>query len=292
MRVTQSMLSNNMLRNLTSSYEQLGKYQEQLTTGKKINKPSDNPVIAMKGITYRTNLDQVTQYQRNIGEVYSWLDSSDDALDKVGSTIQRIQELMVQASSDSLTPDDREKLKSEIEQLQEHIQSLGNTKVGDKYIFSGTKTNTPLFDSDGTPNPDTNETGIKIEVYNGVELQVNTKGKALFENMNQILSDISSDLSDNTLSGADFNKYLTQLDGQMNQILTARADIGARQNRAEMMENRLDTQEVIVTKQLSENEDIDYEKTITDLITQESIHRAALSVGSRIIQPTLMDFLR
>lgn len=281
-----------MLRNLTNSFEQLGKYQEQLTTGKKISAPSDNPVVAMKGITYRTNLDQVTQYQRNIGEVHSWLDSSDDALDKVGSTIQRVQELMVQASSDSLTPDDREKLKSEIDQLQQHIQSLGNTKVGDKYIFSGTKTNTPLFNDDGTPNPDANESSIKIEVFDGVELQVNTKGKALFENISQVLSDISTDLSDTTLSGEDFNQYLTQLDTQMNEVLTSRADIGARQNRAEMMENRLDTQEVIVTKQLSENEDIDYEETITKLITQESIHRAALSVGSRIIQPSLMDFLR
>lgn len=292
MRVTQSMLSNNMLRNLTNSFEQLGKYQEQLTTGKKISAPSDNPVVAMKGITYRTNLDQVSQYQRNIGEAHSWLDSSDDALDKVGSTIQRAQELMVQASSDSITPEDREKLKSEIDQLQQHIQSLGNTKVGDKYIFSGTKTNAPLFNDDGTPNPDANESSIKIEVFDGVELQVNTKGKTLFENISQVLSDISTDLSDTSLSGNDFNKYLTQLDGQMNEVLTSRADIGARQNRAEMMENRLDTQEVIVTKQLSENEDIDYEETITQLITQESIHRAALSVGSRIIQPSLMDFLR
>ena len=78
----------------------------------------------------------------------------------------------------------------------------------------------------------------------------------------------------------------------MDKVLTTRADIGARQNRVEMMGNRLDSQEAAAKKQMSENEDIDYEKTITEMLTQESIHRAALSVGSRIIQPSLVDFLR
>ena len=75
-------------------------------------------------------------------------------------------------------------------------------------------------------------------------------------------------------------------------VLEQRADIGARQNRVEMMDNRLSTQEIIATTLMSENEDIDYERAITDMITQESIHNAALSVGSKIIQATLVDFLR
>lgn len=77
-----------------------------------------------------------------------------------------------------------------------------------------------------------------------------------------------------------------------NKVLENRADIGARQNRVDMMINRLATQEVVVTKQLSDNEDIDYERVITDMITQESIHQAALSVGAKIIQSTLVDFIR
>ena len=82
------------------------------------------------------------------------------------------------------------------------------------------------------------------------------------------------------------------LDAVYERTLTVRADVGARQNRVEMMENRLDLQEVNVTKQLSVNEDTDYAKTITDMITQESIHQASLSVGAKIIQQTLVDFIR
>ena len=82
------------------------------------------------------------------------------------------------------------------------------------------------------------------------------------------------------------------IDANMDKVLTTRADIGARQNRVEMMENRLRFSRSLAKKQMSENEDIDYEKAITEMLTQESIHRAALSVGSRIIQPSLVDFLR
>ena len=149
MRVTQSMLSNNMLRNLSTSYNQMGKLQDQITTGKKVNRPSDDPVVAMKGMGYRMQVDKVHQFQRNLGEVNNWLDSSDDALDKVGQTLHRAKELMTQAANGTNSDSDKEAILKEMEQLQQHVQSLGNTKVGDKYIFSGTKTGSPLFKDDG-----------------------------------------------------------------------------------------------------------------------------------------------
>ena len=287
MRVTQSMLSNNMLRNLSNSYAKMGKLQSQLETGKKVNRPSDDPVVAMKGINYRTAVDKVEQFQRNLGEVNTWLDTSDDALDKVGSALQRANELAVQAANGTNTPDDIEKIKIEFGQLREHIQDLANTKVGDKYIFSGTNTTTPLFDRTNNVYQQGSgfEKDVEIEVFDGITLKVNTNGTDLFKNIDQMFQDIEG-------GNVDFNEAISTIDTEMNNILTARANIGARQNRAELMDNRLESQSLTAKKQMSENEDIDYEKVITDMITQESIHSAALSVGARIIQPTLVDFLR
>src|SRR3954447_26493095 len=166
MRVTQSMLSNNMLRNLSTSYNQMGKLQEQITTSKKVNRPSDDPVVAMKGMGYRMQVDKVHQFQRNLGEVNNWLDSSDDALDKVGQTLHRAKELMTQAANGTNSDSDKEAILKEMEQLQQHVQSLGNTKVGDKYIFSGTKTGSPLFKDDGTIEPgDAFKKAVEIEVF-------------------------------------------------------------------------------------------------------------------------------
>lgn len=292
MRVTQSMLSNNMLRNLSNSYSKMGTLQEQINSGKKITRPSQDPVVAIKGIGYRTDLGKVEQYQRNLGEVNNWLDSSDDALDKVGVALIRVQELVTDAANDSKTPEDREKIQAEITQIKEQIRDLANTKVGEKYIFSGTKTLSPLFNG-GTIETDPAVNGtVNIEVYDGVEIKVNTNGKTMFENIDKMMTDIETALGTATTTGTTINGFLTTISTNQNVVLGSRADIGARQNRVEMMENRLGTQEVIVTKQLSNNEDIDYEKSITELITQESIHSAALSVGARIIQPSLMDFLR
>jgi flagellar hook-associated protein 3 FlgL len=293
------MLANNMLRNLSSSYERLGKYQEQLTTGKKITRPSDDPVVAMKGIAYREDLARVKQYQGNIGEVHNWIDSADDALDKVGLALQRVQELVVQASTDTATPDDRKKIADEIDQIQKHIVDVANTKVGGKYIFNGADTLNPLFigyPGDATFTVNGNQSDVEIEVFDGITLDVNIDGKTLFGDETTgiigMLNNLKTALNDPNSTGNTIDGYLSQVEAQQNALLSARSELGAKQNRVEMMENRLATQEVITTKVMSNNEDIDYEKTITELISQESVHRAALGVGARIIQPTLVDFLR
>ncbi len=299
MRVTQSMLSNNLLRNLSNSYSKLGKVQEQINTGKKVTRPSDDPMVAMKGIGLRTELNNVEQYSRNIGEAYNWLDTTDDTLDKVNSTLQRANELMVQASSDTTTSEDREKINSELKQLREHVQNLANTQIGERYIFSGTKTTTapyeknggyPASDADGNIDP-AFEKGIEIEVFDGIKLQVNTAPIKLFKEIDAMFEQISTDI-ENSKTGEELSGHIKTISNNMNNLQTTRADIGARQNRVELMDSRLQSQELIATKRMSENEDVDYEKAIVEMTTQESIHRAALSVGASIIQPSLVDFLR
>jgi len=295
MRITQSMLSNNMLRNVMSSYSKMGKLQEQLSSGKKVNRPSDDPVTVMKSLGYRMQVDKVAQYQKNLGEVNNWLDSSDDALDGVGQVLHRARELVGNAANTgAMTPEDREKIKIELEQMRAQLQDLANTKVGDKYIFSGTLTDTPLYDKENstypdlTTDPNAYKKNIEIEVFDGVSLRVNTTAADTFKAMDDLFKELEAIGDD----GEGFSAALTKIDKLMDDVLTQRADIGARSNRADLMNNRLEMQEGAAKKQKSENEDIDYEKVITEMLTQESIHRAALSVGARIIQPTLVDFLR
>jgi flagellar hook-associated protein 3 FlgL len=301
MRVTQGMLTGNMLRNLSASYARLGKYQDQLATGKKINRPSDDPVIAMKGMIYRTNLTEVEQFKRNFSEAYNWIENSDAALDKATQALQRIRELVVQASNDTYESSQRASISDEIKQLTEHLASIANTKVGDKYIFNGTDTLTQPVDLNQTPPVvSTNTNEVKIELSKGIYISVNVnptkvfnydntaKGNGLFSD----LESLNNDLNDATKSGKDINQYLGYIDKHINNLLSARAELGARLNRIELMEERIDQQEVIANRILSDNEDADIERVITDLKTQESVHRAALGVGARIIQPTLLDFLR
>ena len=93
-----------------------------------------------------------------------------------------------------------------------------------------------------------------------------------------------------TNSAAD--KANESIQGAIDLVLRERSQVGAKQNRVDMMADRLALQKEALTKQKSNVEDIEYEESITQLITQESIHRASLSVGGRIIQQTLVDFIR
>lgn len=314
MRVTQSMLSSNMLRNLNTSYGKMSKLQEQMNSGKVINRPSDDPVIAVKGMGYRVDLDKNEQYQRNMREAHTWLDSTDEALDQAGSALHRVKELIVQAANDTNTTEERQKISAEISQIKEQLRDIANTKIGDSYIFSGTHTNSPLYTKDPlTTDPITGQniavtTGasksIEVNVFDGISMNINIQGNTFFGKIDALMAHIQTTLQSDATSGqigealgieisaSGGNSAIPALDNIYEETLTLRAEVGARQNRVELMENRLGMQEVNITKQLSLNEDTDYAKAITDMTTTESIHQAALSVGAKIIQQTLVDFIR
>ncbi|MGN8647382.1 flagellar hook-associated protein FlgL [Gracilibacillus sp. HCP3S3_G5_1] len=298
MRVTQSMLTNNMLRNISSSYQTLGKYMDQLSTGKKINRPSDDPVVAMKGMDYRTQVNQIEQFERNIGEVHNWMDNSDSALAKVQQGLERLRELAVQGANGTYEEGQRGNIASEVEQIKEHLLELANTKVNDKYIFSGAATTgnggEPPYqlNEDGTFVNPINNDDVRIEVSSGTKIRVNVQPDSIFtEELFTDLTEFAEALRDGTDDEA-IGEFIGRLDTHINNNVNARADLGARQNRVDLVENRVKEQLVTAKDMMSKNEDADMEQVIMNLISQEAVHRAALSGGARIIQPTLLDFLR
>ncbi|MER1998197.1 MAG: flagellar hook-associated protein FlgL [Lysinibacillus sp.] len=297
-RVTQSMLSTNMLRNLNTSYSKMSKLQDQINTGRKFTRASDDPVAAVKGMDYRVQLDKIGQFTRNTNEMTAWLDTTDSTLSEVTNSLTRVQELITQAANDTNTEDERKKIAVEIDQIQRQIRDLANTQVGGKYIFSGTHTHSPLFEEDAITLP-TDKTGlnesIEFEVGDGIYMRANTPGYELFKGIDEMLTkvlDPAGGLQDATITGDAIGSFLTDIQNSVSNVLDVQSTIGANQSRLETVQNRLSILEINVTKQMSENEDVDYSKAITEMTTQESIHQAALSVGAKIIQQTLVDFIR
>jgi flagellar hook-associated protein 3 FlgL len=300
MRVTQSMVANNALRNISTSYQQLSKTQEELSSGKKITRPSDDPVIASQGIAYRTDVSQVDQYTRNLDTANTWAQSSDSALSEANDVLQRVRELAVQASSDTNTPDDRTAIQQEVDQLKKQLADIANTQVGNKYIFNGTNTGTQpvTIGSDGsitvnngnaTPGDPSNK--VMVQVNQGVNLQINIDPANVF---NQKLFDDLDKLETNLTNGSDGNtisQSISDIDSHLNSLSAAQSDLGARENRISLITNRLSTQQQIATTIMSNNEDADFEKTLVDYQQQQAVHTAALSVGAKIMQQTLVDFL-
>jgi len=293
MRVTQSMLTTDFLRNISNSYERLAKYQNQLSTGKKITKPSDDPVVAMMGMKYRTDLTHIQQFQRNITTANKWMSTTEDSLSEATSVLQKINELTVQASNGTYDSTQLNDISQQIGQLNTQMAAVANTQVAGNYIFNGTDTKTKPVDITGaTIQTSTNAKAIKVKVNDGVEVQVNTDPTTVFSNsLFQDLKDLKNSLQSGASSSV-IGSYIPKIKNHLDEMLTARASLGARVNRVTMVKNRLDSQNTIATQILSDNEDADVEKVIMNLKTQESVQRAALSAGAQIMQPTLIDFLK
>ena len=295
MRITQSMISQNMLKNISNSYSQIDKYMDQLSTGKKINRPSDDPVVAMRGVSHRYRLGKLEQYERNIAEVNNWMDNSDDAMNEAGQALHRVRELIIQASNDTYEENQRNNISKEVDQLKKHLVDIANTKVNNKYIFNGTNTTEARFDKDGQliNAADTNNNDVEIELADGIKVRSNVNPANAFPaDLFSKLDEVVAELENPNASNATIEGYIEDIDGFTQSLTNERADLGARMNRVELMESRIAQQRVATTDLMSSNEDADMEKVIMNLVQAESVHRAALGAGSRVIQPTLLDFLR
>lgn len=296
-RVTQTMLNSNMLRNLSRSMGQMDKLQMQLSSGRLINRPSDDPVIASRGIHYRSALAENEQYQRNADEAQSWMELTDKSMDEAGSILQRVRELVVYSGNGTLEGSSFEAMAKEIRQIKEQMGTIVNQTMGSRYIFAGTDTQTPPYDVANGQFVNTNSKEIKLEMSEGVLVPININPQSVFnfkgiagtgDNIFQLLDKMATQLE----SGQDATSFLGELDDQMDNFLAERATLGARMNRIELVQGRLQEQELSVNELMSKNEDADVAEVITNLKTQENVHRAALGAGAQIIQPSLLDFLR
>ncbi|WP_429844162.1 flagellar hook-associated protein FlgL [Brevibacillus sp. FIR094] len=293
MRVTQSMLNSNMLRNVNNSMGNMDRLQEQLSSGKKTSKPSDDPVLATRAMYYRSALMENDQYIRNVDEAESWMGATDSALDDVGNVLKRVQELMVASGNDDLSVEDRKVMASEIAELKNHLGTVANQTINGRYIFAGTDTDKPPYDVATGQFTNTNSSQINVEISQNTYSAINIDAQKVFNSpaTNNIFTIMDKVIS-NLQTGVSSMPLMNDVKGQFENILTERAALGARVNRIELVQERLANSEVNITALKSKNEDVDEAEAITQLKTQENVHRAALSAGARIIQPSLLDFLR
>lgn len=292
MRITQSMMVGNFLNSLNTNYKAMNTIQEQLATGKRINRPSDDPVGLISSLRIRTSLTENEKYQGNVEDARSWLDTTDTALGQAGDIMQRARELTIYGANDTLSAAARDALAKEVHQLREQLIQVSNTSHDGRYVFGGYKTTNPPFTAAGVYTGDNGV--INYEIGINITMPVNTTGDAAFINVQdafQLLNNVEADITaGNTLSLT--NVRLSQMDLAMDNIQTLRSDVGAKTNRLDLTKSRLEDANLNLSALLSKNEDINTGEVITQLKMQENTYNTALAAGARIIQPTLTDFLR
>ncbi|RCW58656.1 flagellar hook-associated protein FlgL [Halanaerobium sp. ST460_2HS_T2] len=297
MRVTNSMMVRNMLDHLKNNMGDLNDLNEQLSSGKLFQMPSDAPIKVSDSMNYKSQLNRNSQFQRNLNQAENWLNTSESALKSGTEVIQRARELTIYAANDSMTPDDRKMVAKEMKQLRDELIDISNAKLGDSYIFSGQNTEEKPFEvvDGGIDNyvkyqGDTNTVSRRLN--ENVEMDVNLNGKEVFKDEIENLNKIYNQLEDQNVSGEDLGNNLSEMDASINKYAELRSEVGGKLQRTGNIIDRLNANEVHLRSLKSKNEDADLAEVITELKMEETVYRASLASGSRIMQQSLVDFIR
>ncbi|MBF0566952.1 MAG: flagellar hook-associated protein FlgL [Nitrospirae bacterium] len=150
MRISSFMMYQQTQQSFESNFTKLFNAQEQLATGLKINRPSDDPVGIRKALDYKVTISSNEQYQRNMGDATSFLDATDTAMSSVINNLQRLKEITLEAVNGANGPTDRVDIAQEVGVIKDALFALSNSKYTNQSLFSGFKLNTASFASSGS----------------------------------------------------------------------------------------------------------------------------------------------
>lgn len=291
-RITQRLLVENSLTALNAGMGRLARSQEQLSTGRVINRPSDSPIGTNHAMKLREQLAADTQYSRNAQDGLTVLGRTDTTMTSMLDSVRRVRELMVQgASTGSNGPAAREAMAKELTQLRDGLLSLANTSHLGRPLFAGTADTAVAYLPDGTFVGDTN--AVQRRIGDGQAVAVNLTGPQAFsvagDSLFAVIDDAIAQMTGNpgALGGSQ-----TRLDAIAGQMRSSLADVGTRYARVEHAMTILSDATLDNTAALSEVENVDMARAIVDLQMQEVAYQSALGATARVLQPSLLDFLR
>jgi flagellar hook-associated protein 3 FlgL len=278
--------------NLQGSLGRLQRLQEQLSSGKEIVRPSDSPTGTVAAMRFRADIRRAEQLTRNADDAQGWLRMADQSLTSQVSMVNRARNLLLQGKNDSMGPNEREAIAVEIDQIRQAAIANANTTYLGRPIFGGTTTGVTAYDpATGAYVGDTGT--VDRVVAPNVSVQANVVGTDAFGPAGADLFTVLADIADHLRNDpTQLTNDVGLIDAAFERLVTVNSTVGARSNQVETMQQRLEDSVIDTTNRLAETESIDLPATIVKLQLQEVAYQAALNATSRVIQPSLVDFLR
>lgn len=307
MRVTDSLMSQSFLRNLSTNTKNMQKYQEQLSSLKEVNRPSDDPLRVSKILDLNNTIVQNDQYKTTINDAVQWTNVQDSALSSATKSLQRIKTLIQSSANDTLSHSDRQANKAEIASEIHGVVDALNTNFGGRYVFAGMNTTEKPFDVitvdgeitgityNGTTEGNCN---LSREIAPGVSIQLNTDGREFIneqgtadspDNLGSFFKDVMQAL--NTDDTEKLSGLLDRADKQIENIVSNRAKTGAVFNRLEATLERNDNEKLNLKSMLSENQDIDLAEKYMQFTMEKTAYQASLAMGTQVLQTNILDYL-
>jgi flagellar hook-associated protein 3 FlgL len=310
-RVSSVNLTNQSVHYLSNNYQIMSRIQERISSGKNITRPSHDPVGLTRILDISSTLRADERFKLNIDNAISEVNTADTAMKGMTELLHRAKELAVQGASATNSGQELNSLAQEVNALINQFVQLGNTRLSNQYIFSGMRTDTETFNRVGdtvtfsgtAPAEDYQRI---VEIGQGIELPLNINGESLLGSVTvapgppaavtggsgvfRTLMTLKLGLEQN--DKVTVRNSIDSIQTDLNTVLANQAIIGATANRLELTQERISARKVDLTKQFSGIQEIDLAKSISDLSFQEAVFNASLGVAGRVLQTSLLNFLR
>jgi flagellar hook-associated protein 3 FlgL len=290
-RVTHQTIQTSTLANLQLNLTKMAKLQAQMSSGQQINKPSDDPAGTSDFLRLRGDQRATEQYSRNVDNGSSWMTTVDAALATTLTTMGKVRDLTVQGGSGAMGPSEREALATEVEGLRDDLLSQANTSFLGRNVFAGTSDAGVAFDASYAFTGSATGT-VERRISADTTVRVDSNGKDVFgDGATSVFAQLD-ELAANLRSGANLDGDLAAIDSRMGKVLTETASVGARHKQVLSAVDAIALRSQTLTEQMSTVQDIDLAATILHLQSQETAYQGALGAAAKVLQPTLLDFLR
>jgi flagellar hook-associated protein 3 FlgL len=290
-RVTTQMSMAAASARLQAGAARVAELTDQATTLRAIQKPSDDPVGTASSMQVRKEQAAAAQYSRNANDAAAWLATTDSALSGVYSVLNNVRDLTVRAAnSGTMSDTDRDAFVTQFRSLKADLEARANTTYGTRSVFAGSSTAAVAYDP--ATGWAASGTDVSRRVGDGTTVRVDTTGTAVFgsgdDSVFGMIDSIVSDLQ----NGVNVNARIGDVDTALGTVRGAQADVGVRHAAALAAQDSLKSATVSLESRRAGIEDVDLAKAVLDLQVQQTNYQAALAVTAKVLQPTLMDYLR
>jgi flagellar hook-associated protein 3 FlgL len=284
------MLKRAAQQQVRAGLEQLAKAQDQVSSGRRVILPSDDPLAAARILRLDHSLRGSAQYSRNATAVRTRLDAEDAAFSQVSELLGRAQEIAIQQGGDSASSATRTNARAEVDGLINQLVSLGNTTVGSEFIFGGTLSTTPPFQANGTYIGDTADR--VTDLGRDSTVTANHNGNAAFVSSGVMGSLTSLRDALATGSGPAVAAALPALRSAFDNLQALLAETGARSLQVDAVEQELTAAVVRLRIDRAQSAEVPYEEAVTEFLASQQALQASLSATSRILELNITDYLR
>jgi len=296
MRVTNTMQHIQLLKNLRNNNTGIIDWQNKLATGRRIHKPGDDPVGVGYYMRYNSEINRTNEFLENANTGLGFLNTMDEMMQQTSDVLKRARVLVQQASTGTTPDDARQHIAAEIQQLKEQLVMIGNSSYSGRYLFNGQKTDQRPYSLTDPANDRTDRGVYYLNVSPNVSVPVSISGEEIFgeagaaDNAFRVFDEILAHLNNNELDL--LRADMERIDGLSDRINSVWAEIGARTNRFELVKERIQDQIVSLKDLRSKVGDADMAEAIIELTQRENVLQASLAVGARVMQVSLIDFIR